>query len=438
MPAEEAPIRGSARPKVTIVEFADFECPFSARVSKTLAQLLAEYRDDVALVYRHNPLDMHPQAMRAALAAEAAREQGKFWGMHDRMFAHQPDLSPATLEGYARELDLDMAAYRDSLQKGSGKARIQRDVDLGRRFGVWGTPVFFVNGRMLRGAQSIETWRDLLRVEVGKADAKLAAGTPRDRLYAALTAGGLANNPAAPQAQAQGPDPGKRFRVDIAGAPSRGASDAAVTIVEWADLECPFCGRAEETLARLLDAHGGRVRVVWRDFPLPALHPNARAAAVAARAAGAQGKFWEMHDRILANQKQMDRAAFERLARDLGLDLPRFRAALDSHALEAAIDADVSAGICLGVRGTPSFFNNGRYLGGAQPFETFDSKVAEEAAAADALLAAGTPPSAVYDALMKQAESPSGPADGARPAKLSKGKPPRRRGAIAAPARPGP
>ena len=190
IPVGDAPSRGGAQPKVTIIEFSDFQCPFCSRVNATLDRLLKDYGADVELRYRHNPLPFHPNAMPAALAAEAAREQGKFWEMHDRLFANQQSLNRPSLEKYAQELGLDLGAFKRSLDQEKGKDRIRRDMDEAEKFGARGTPNFFINGRNLRGAQPIEAFKRAIDEELKKADAKLAAGTPRAQLYAALTQGG--------------------------------------------------------------------------------------------------------------------------------------------------------------------------------------------------------------------------------------------------------
>ncbi len=404
VPVGDAPARGGGQPKVTIIEFSDFQCPFCGRVNGTLDQLLKDYGRDVELVFRHNPLPFHPNAMPAALAAEAARAQGRFWQMHDKIFANQTGLERPDLERYAREIGLDLPAFEQSIDAGKGRDRIQRDMDEAVRFGARGTPNFFINGRNFTGAQPIEGFKKVINDEIKKADAKLAAGTPRAELYAALTKDGLEKKELPPPAPEKGaPDPNVRYRAEIKGAPMKGAKDAPVTVVEWADFECPFCARAEATIGEVLTAYGAEVRLVWRDQPLP-FHEKAMAAAIAARAAGAQGKFWAMHDLLYGDPQQLDRATFEKYAGELGLDLPRFKAALDAEKGKAAIEADAAAGKKIGATGTPAFFINGKFLSGAQPFETFKARIDAELESARALVAHGTPKARVYDALMKPAQ----------------------------------
>jgi protein-disulfide isomerase len=174
-----APVRGAAQPKVTVVAFLDFQCPFSARASQTLSEVAKEYPNEVAIAFRHRPLPFHRQAMAASLAAEAAREQGKFWEMHDLVFARQGTLDSASIEGFATEIGLDLAAFRRSLADGAGKRHIDDDMQLAERFRAMGTPYFFVNGRSFRGSQPTSAWRELIVEEIQNADIRLDAGTPR-------------------------------------------------------------------------------------------------------------------------------------------------------------------------------------------------------------------------------------------------------------------
>ncbi len=375
----DAPTRGSKQPKVTIVEYSDFQCPYCSRARETVDTLLKQYGNDVELAYKHNPLPFHNNAMPAALAAEAAREQGKFWEMHDKLFSNQTHLDRADLDKYAQDIGLNMGKYKESMDKESGKARIKADMAEAEKFGARGTPNFFINGRNFRGAQPLDAFKGVIDEEAKKADAKIASGTPRGQVYAALTASGLdkAAPPPPPAPRAGEPDANTRYRAEIKGAPMKGAKDAPVTIVQWSDFQCPFCSRVEPTVTKVMDEYKGKVRVVWRDLPLP-FHPNALPSAIAARAAGEQGKFWEMHDKLFADQQHQDRATFDKYAQELGLNLKKFDAALDAQKGKDAIEADATAGGKIGAHGTPAFFVNGKFLSGAQPFEVFKAKVDEE------------------------------------------------------------
>jgi protein-disulfide isomerase len=170
------------------------------------------------------------------------------------------------------------------------------------------------------------------------------------------------------------PEVAKVEEVSVGGASVRGPAAAPVTVVMFTDFECPFCARADATVRALEQRYPGKLRVAFRNQPLP-FHEHARAAARAALAAGEQGKFWEYKDALFAHQGALDRVGLERHAADLGLDLVRFRAALDAPRTAAVVDADMAEAKRLGVTGTPTFFVNGRRLIGAQPLAAFTASV---------------------------------------------------------------
>jgi protein-disulfide isomerase len=163
--------------------------------------------------------------------------------------------------------------------------------------------------------------------------------------------------------------------VPVERAPARGSAWAPITIVEFADYQCPFCARAEATIRAIEQAHPGDVRVVFEDMPLP-FHPNARPMAKAALAAEAQGRFWEMHDRLFALGAAGSRDAIDGVARDLGLDVARFDRDMDDPATAARIDAEIAVAETLQVTGTPTFFVNGHRVIGAQPPAAFEKALA--------------------------------------------------------------
>ncbi len=207
-------------------------------------------------------------------------------------------------------------------------------------------------------------------------------------IVAACAAPGLPANPAtAPTSPASGSE-----SADTTGdVRSKGSADAAVTIVEYSDYQCPFCSRwVDETYPVILQEYidTGKVRLEFRDFPLESLHPNAMAAAVAARCAGEQGDYWGMHDRLFGNQSQWSGVAdpseiFSGYAGEMGLDTAAFAACLTSGQFDEAIAQDLQAGQAAGITGTPSFLINGNLVVGAQPASVFQQ-------ALDTLLAGGT------------------------------------------------
>jgi protein-disulfide isomerase len=167
--------------------------------------------------------------------------------------------------------------------------------------------------------------------------------------------------------------------VEVGRSPARGPTQAPITVVLFSDFECPFCSRVEATLAALEAAYPGKIRLVWKNFPLD-FHANARAAARAVVSAGEQGKFWEMRSRLLSAQHQLTPGDLEQHAQALGLDLARFRASVASPATDEVVETDLRQGRSLGVNGTPVLFINRRKLVGAQPLAVMKAAVDEELA----------------------------------------------------------
>jgi protein-disulfide isomerase len=155
----------------------------------------------------------------------------------------------------------------------------------------------------------------------------------------------------------------------------RGSADAPVTLVEYGDFECPYCGQAEPIVRELLADFGAELRYVWRHLPLSDVHPRAQLAAEAAEAAAEQGAFWEMHDLLLAHQDALRPPDLMRYAEQLGLDTQRFDDDLRGHAHTARIYDDVDGADLSGVSGTPTFFINGRRHYGAYDVDTLSVEV---------------------------------------------------------------
>jgi len=168
-----------------------------------------------------------------------------------------------------------------------------------------------------------------------------------------------------------------RVAVGASGA-VRGPANAPITIVEFGDFQCPYCQQEEATLRSVMTKYEGKVRLVFRHLPLTKIHPNAMAAAQAAVCADRQGKFWDMHDALYADQNALGADAIRDTAGKLGLDLKIFSACLSDDSTARAIDSDVSQADELGVAATPSFFINGRPLRGSVPADKFEAIIAEE------------------------------------------------------------
>jgi protein-disulfide isomerase len=166
---EGAPVRGAVDAPVTLVEFSDFHCPFCRQVQTTLKAILDRYPGKVKPAFRDFPVDgLHPQTRKAAEAARCAHDQGKFWSYHDTLFANAPNGTPADLRRYANDVGLDVPAFEHCLSAGTHRESVQRDYDEGARLGVAGTPAFFVNGRLISGAQPLEAFTKVIDQELAR------------------------------------------------------------------------------------------------------------------------------------------------------------------------------------------------------------------------------------------------------------------------------
>ena len=171
-------------------------------------------------------------------------------------------------------------------------------------------------------------------------------------------------------------------RVTVATAaidPVRGVASAPITIVEFSDYQCPFCARVNPTIEQVRKTYGDKVKIIFKDFPLPN-HPQAPKAAEAAHCAGEQDKYWEMHDQMFANQRALNVPELKQYAAALSLDATKFNQCLDSGKHAAVVAAGLAQGEKMGVNSTPTLYINGRALIGAQPFEAFKQIIDEELA----------------------------------------------------------
>jgi protein-disulfide isomerase len=163
------PIKGNPNAPITIVEYSDFQCPYCARVNPTLEQVMKTYGDKVKIVFKDFPLPNHPQAPKAAEAAHCAGEQGKFWELHDRMFANQQALQVPNIKEYATAVGLDMNAFSQCLDSGKHAARVTENLRTGEALGVGSTPTLYINGRPVVGAQSFDYFKAVIDEELARA-----------------------------------------------------------------------------------------------------------------------------------------------------------------------------------------------------------------------------------------------------------------------------
>ncbi len=415
------PMWGKRDAPVTVVIYSDFQCPYCSRVEPTLQQVKDTYGPDkVRLVWKNNPLPFHQNAKPAAEAAQGAfvlAGNDAFWKWHDTAFKNQGSLSTDSYVKWAQEAGVkDAAAYKAGLDGHKWADKVEKDLNDGKAAGVQGTPSFFVNGVFINGAQPFDQFKKTIDQELQKAQAKIAAGTPKTRVYVEMTKENKKNAPAKPDEEEKEDDKSV-FKVPVGNSPVLGSPNALVTIVEFSDFQCPFCSRVEPTLKGLRDKYGDKIRFVWKHEPLP-FHPAAEPAAEASaevRAEKGDKGFWDVHDKFFADQKDLMNGkdanvdAIVKIATEAGASADKVKRAITDHTHKKEIDADKDLGDDMQASGTPHFFVNGRRLVGAQPQEKFEKIIDEEITKAQGLIAKGTPPTGVYDALVKDGKGAPAP-----------------------------
>jgi protein-disulfide isomerase len=396
-PIADAPAEGPADAPITIVDWSDYACAYCNRAQDTLDRLDRLYPGQIRWVHRALPLD--DEDTLALRAARAAAAQGKFRPMHARLYALHGAVERADVELIARELGLDMMRFRADLDAGAYRDALVRDLADAKRLGITATPMFFVNGRPVHGAQPLRVFTAIVDDELARAG-KLALAHPPDLYAAAIADGKLAADAVADNLEIGQLDPRLTYRVGL-GLPNHqaGRDDALVTIVEWSDFQCPFCAREAPVIAKLRAKYGDELRVIYRHFPV-LFHPDSMIAAEAGAAAAEQGKFWAFHDQVFAHAGELARADLEAYAKAAGLDVARFRAALDDRRFHDAVVVEGAAAEALGVDGTPTFFINGQPVIGAATEAFLDRVVQAHLDRAREAVARGLPRGDVYPVVM--------------------------------------
>ena len=370
--------RGDPNAPVTLIEFSDFQCPFCSRHVSQTAPLIEDQYVKTGLVkhvFKNFPLtSIHPQAEKAAEAAECAGAQNQYWAMHDKLFALQQAWAgktdaPETFKQYAADLGLDTAAFNTCLDSGQFSAKINKTLAEGAQRGVTGTPAFFINTWFVSGAQPFEVFQQTIsKAQSGQLPAPTATPLP-----AGIDP--FAADPARPG-------------LTYSGYHHRGDPNAPILIIEFSDFQCPYCLQHFQQAEPQIDKEwidSGKARLVFVHFPL-SIHPQAPKAAEASECAADQGKFWEMHDALFANQSQWSGKAeasevFKTLAKNLGLDANKFSECLDSGQMEAKVQDGLDLGQQAQVRGTPNFFlikdGQGTRIPGALPYDQFNQALTQ-------------------------------------------------------------
>ena len=367
------PVRGPKDALVTIVEWSDFQCPYCKRVEETLQQVLKTYGNDVRLVWKDSPLPFHKRAKPAAAVARVAYDtkgDKGFWEAHDALFESQPKLEDEDLQAVAKKLGLNWNQIKKAIDDDKYAPIYAAGMELGSDLQARGTPHFFVNGYRIKGAQPFDKFKEVIDAQLAKAKALVAKGTPRDQVYDEIMK----------EAKGPPPPPTKEVAPPTKDNPVKGGANAKVVIQQFSDFQCPYCKRVEPTIDQLEQEYGNKIKIVWRNMPLP-FHQDAPLAAEAAYEAFVQkgsAGFWKFHNKAFEAQGTPDgikQPGLEKIAQEIGLDMAKFKAALQSHSNKAKVDADVEVAKKAGISGTPAFVVGKYFVSGAQPYEAFKKVV---------------------------------------------------------------
>ena len=327
---------------VEVVLFSDFQCPFCQQFSQPFRDLQTKGIDGVQtkVQFKNFPLSIHSNAQAAHQAAMAAREQGKFWEMHDLLFKNQAAVKREDLLRYAKKLGLNLARFTKDMDSDRIKEIIKADVMEGENLGVNGTPTFFINGKAYSGTRSFDQLKQLM---LGDQLRALALAEITDNLM------------------------------------TKGPADARITLEFFADLQSPVSRPALDVIEQIVQRYPATVRVQFRNFPL-AFHPQAGLAHEVAMTAAREGHFWDFAAFCLDHQDSLREQDLIAYAGRLGLDESKFADAIAQHRYAARIDADLEAGFQRGIRGSPTILMNGKKIDGVPSLETLTKYMEAELA----------------------------------------------------------
>jgi len=374
---EKTPVLGKSSAKVKIVLWSDFQCPYCKKMADTLEQLAKSDPGKYALYAKD--LVVHPTAMLEHQAALAANAQGKYWEMHDLLFANQAELVQASsdpgafkakLADYAKQIGLNVEKFNADLEKDEFKAAIEADKKEAQAIPIDSTPTVFING-FFHGYDPEElktkAVEEATGAKSGGVEAKINSldqkidrvGQYFERLKKAQGGG-----------EPQGPQMGKEYSFKLENTPVIGKPGAKVKLTVFSDFMCPYCDKMAGILEDIQKQSPDDVAIYFKHF---LIHPAARLEHEAAMSAAAQGKFKEMHDILFKNRQELSglgqqgedklKEKIYSLAKEAGVNADKVKADLESGKYKEQVAAAMNEGKEAGVRGTPSVFINGYFYG---------------------------------------------------------------------------
>lgn len=409
------PSWGDRAAPVTIVIFSELECTACKALDATLTELKKSYGPKtLRVIWKHNPASSHKIGRQAAIAGHAVfRSTGSeaFFKYVSKGFASgKDDLYGFQIEEWVREAGVKKTVEYNKLKlEKETEEKVDADVALAATLGVKASPACFINGVLVKGAIPLAKLKSVVDEQVTKAQAEVDKGTAKEQVYVTLSKAQFVSKEERLKALEPPKDDDKAaLKVPVTDSPALGPATALVTIVEFGDFDCPHCQSVHKTLLELKASYGDKLRLVWKDNPLPN-HYRARAAANFARDVRAQKgdeAFWKVHGLMLESGK-LSEDDLKGYAKKVGVKVPGAIDASTQGTHDAKIRLDQDLAESLDATGTPTFFINGRRLVGAKQKTEIEALIKEEETKAQALLSGGTAASSLYDEIMKSAKDPS-------------------------------
>ncbi len=411
------PSWGDDTAPVTMVVFTDLQCPFCQRIDLTIGELEQDYGPkQLRVIYKHLPLPFHKQARPAAEAADALRRLRGDDAFYKFTTEALSTLRSGSWQDVAKTVGVDSRKLQRLINTGTPGKKVDQDMALAKQLGVRGTPNSFINGLRFSGAQPKAKFVEVIDQQLAAATALRRKGVAAKGIYVALAKQNYQPPKPAPapgqgrgvKGQRPGADTTTVWKVPVGASPTVGPKSALVTLVVFSDFQCPYCAKLVPILDQLRIQYGKQIRVVYKHNPLP-FHKRAEPAAqltMEAFARRGQVGFWQAHDKVFANHRNLEDPDLEQLAIDLKLNPVTAMRAVRARKHKGQIEADQGLAVELDARGTPCSFINGRRLTGARPIEAFVPIIDEEIAHAKKLLARGVAGHRLYAEMMKTAMVP--------------------------------
>jgi protein-disulfide isomerase len=375
---------GPAVPPVTTLAFVDYAAASRTAASETMKRIAAGREQEIGFIVCMAPAEGNPAAAQAAQAVLAADKQGKFQQFQQQLAA-LPEVTQQALGTAAAAAGLDLPRWKADMASAEISAAVSKQSTLVKWLVVPEIPYFYVHGNPVSLSTPAESLESTVSQEQGYAKRLTRAGdTPMEVAHAALSRSALNGKylkyviwGLTPEDPMPHPITGIEKlppkEIDVEKSAHRGDGKRVVVAV-FCDFQCPFCAQIYPFLESVMQHFGADATLVFKHYPLP-MHAQAHLAAQASLAANEQGKFWEYAPLLFARQQDLGRPALEQMAASIGLDMDKFRAALDSNAFKDAVDADMLQGNSFGVSGTPSLFVNGQPYNGNRSVEAIEQFV---------------------------------------------------------------